>query len=174
MADNWDDSDDDWDNSDEEDNLDKRLGLTKIDDPAPSAFADEEEDLTLKDKAAADAADQKLNRTKGSALAQKKAAEASAKEELELAKKAMAMEAEMEANMTSEERRLMERDREEADAQAMADDLFGGMDSINTGPGVGPAGKAMMSGDKVVLKDLKDHLRHAKKVGECIQVSCWI
>merc|ERR1712071_296055 len=63
----------------------------------------------------------------------------------------------------------MEREREEADAQAMADDLFGGMDSINTGPGVGPAGKAMMSGDKVVLKDLKDHLRHAKKVGECIQ-----
>jgi len=24
---------------------------------------------------------------------------------------------------------------------------------------------------QVVLKDLKDHLRHAKKIGECIQVS---
>ena len=23
------------------------------------------------------------------------------------------------------------------------------------------------------MKDLKDHLRHAKKVGECIQVSDW-
>ena len=30
-----------------------------------------------------------------------------------------------------------------------------------------------MAGDKVVMKDLKDHLRHAKKVGECIQVS-WL
>lgn len=64
----------------------------------------------------------------------------------------------------------MERDREAEDAQAMADDLFGGVDgpSVSKGAGGGP-GKAMMSGDKVVMKDLKDHLRHAKKVGECIQ-----
>ena len=41
---------------------------------------------------------------------------------------------------------------------------------VDDGPsGVG-TGKTMMSGDKVVMKDLKDHLRHAKKVGECIQV----
>ena len=44
MADNWDDSDDDWDKSDDEDDLDKRLGLAKIDD-APPAFDDDEEDL---------------------------------------------------------------------------------------------------------------------------------
>jgi translation initiation factor 3 subunit J len=167
MADAWDDSDDDWDNSDAEDELDKKLNLTKIND-APPVFDDDEEDLTLKDKAADERANAKVNKTKGSALAKKKAADVAAKEELELARKAMAMEAEMEANMTPEERRLMERQREEDDAMAMADDLFGGMDAVAKGPVGGPA-KAMMSGDKVVMKDLKDHLRHAKKVGQCIQ-----
>lgn len=166
MSDNWDDSDDDWDKSDDEDELDKRLGLTKIDDTP--VFDDDEEDLTLKDKEANDKANAVRLKSKGSAFADKKAAEASAKEELELAKKAMAMEAKMEANMTPEQRRQMERDREEADAVAMADDLFGGMDSGPKGP-IGGSGNAMMSGDKVVMKDLKDHLRHAKKVGECIQ-----
>lgn len=168
MADNWDDSDDDWDKSDDEDDLDKRLGLAKIED-APPAFDDEEEDLTVKEKAADEKASQKLLKTKGSALAKKKAADAAAKEELELAKKAMAMEAEMEANMTPDERRQLAREREEADAKAMADDLFGGVDDGGASKGPGGPGKAMMSGDKVVLKDLKDHLRHAKKVGECIQ-----
>jgi len=166
MADNWDDSDDDWDKSEDEDELDKRLGLTKIGNEAP-AF-DDDEDLTLKDKAADEKANAKLNKSKGSALAKKKAAEAAAKEELELARKAMALEAEMEANMTPEERRQRNREREEAGAQAMADDLFGDVDDELKGPCVG-GGNAMQSGDKVVLKDLKDHLRHAKKVGECIQ-----
>jgi len=168
MADNWDDSDDDWDKSEDEDEIDRRLGLAKIgNEPAP--FDDEDEDLTLKDKAADEKASAKLNKAKGSALAKKKAAEAAAKEELELARKAMALEAEMEANMTPEERRQRDREREEADAQAMADDLFGGVDDDGPkGPVVG-GGKTMQSGDKVVMKDLKDHLRHAKKVGECIQ-----
>lgn len=167
MAD-WDDSDDDWDKSDDEDDLDKRLGLAKIDDKAPPAFDDEDEDLTLKDKAADAKANEKLLKSKGSALSKKKEADAAAKEEIELARKAMLLEAEMEANMTPDERRQMERDREEADAKAMADDLFGGVDDGPKGA-VGTSGKAMMSGDKVVMKDLKDHLRHAKKVGECIQ-----
>lgn len=167
----WDaDSDDDWDKSDGEDELDRRLGLAKIDDKAPPKFDDEEEDLTLKDKAADEKASHAINKAKGSALAKKKAADAAAKEELELAKKAMELEAEMEANMTPEERRQMEREREEADAAAMADDLFGGVDDRSMSKGPGGAGKAMMSGDKVVMKDLKDHLRHAKKVGECVQV----
>lgn len=165
MAD-WDDSDDDWEKSDDE--LDKRLGLVNVKDDVPPAFDDEDEDLTLKDKEREEKINAKLNKAKGSALRDKKAAEAAAKEELELARKAMAMEAEMEANMTPEERRQMEREREEADAKAMADDLFGGVDD---GPSMkGPTGgKVMMAGDKVVMKDLKDHLRHAKKVGECIQ-----
>jgi translation initiation factor 3 subunit J len=169
MSDNWDDSDDEWDKSDDEDELDKRLGLAQIDDNAPpAAFDEDEEDLTLKDKERDDKANEKLLKAKGSALAKKKEAEAAAKEELELAKKAMEMEAEMEANMTPEERRELERERQEADAMEMADDLFGGVD--NSGPrGPGGPGSIMMSGDKVVMKDLKDHLRHAKKVGECIQ-----
>lgn len=171
MAD-WDDSDDDWDQSDDE--LDKKLGLATLDDKKSvvPAFDDEEEDLTVKDKVADEKANAKLNKQKGSALANKKAAAKAQKDELELARKAMAMEAEMEANMTPEERRLMEKQREEDDAKAMADDLFGGVDdgpTIGGGSGVGGSGKAMMSGDKVVLKDLKDHLRHAKKIGECIQ-----
>ena len=88
----------------------------------------------------------------------------------------MALEAEMEANMTSEERRQLQREREEADAKAMADDLFGGVDDVKGGGGGGlGGGKVMQSGDKVVLTDLKDHLRHAKKIGECVQVRdcCW-
>jgi translation initiation factor 3 subunit J len=175
MSDNWDDSDDEWDKSDDE--LDKRLGLTKIDGDAAAptpAFDDEDEDLTLKEKEIDEKIAHKLNKAKGSALADKKAAELAAREELELARKAMEMEAEMEANMTPEERRQAAREREEEDAKAMADDLFGGVDDPGSrGPGGGGTGggQAMMSGDKVVMKDLKDHLRHAKKVGECIQVS---
>lgn len=83
----------------------------------------------------------------------------------------MELEAEMEANMTPEERRQLQREREEADAKAMADDLFGGVDDVKGGGGgVGAGGKVMQSGDKVVMVDLKDHLRHAKKIGECVQV----
>ena len=156
MAD-WDDSDDDWDQSDDE--LDKKLGLATLDDKKSvvPAFDDEEEDLTVKDKVADEKANAKLNKQKGSALANKKAAAKAQKDELELARKAMAMEAEMEANMTPEERRLMEKQREEDDAKAMADDLFGGVDdgpTIGGGSGVGGSGKAMMSGDKVSIINL--------------------
>lgn len=168
MGDNWDDSDDDWDKSDDDDELNRRLaGLATTGAAAPPAFDDDEEDLTLKDKAADERANAKVNKAKGSALAKKKEADAAAKEELELAKKAMAMEAEMEANMTPEERRRLALEREEEDGMQLADALFGGPDKTK-GP-AGDRGKAMMSGDKVMMKDLKDHLRHAKKVGECIK-----
>jgi len=168
MTDNWDDSDDDWDNSDDDDELDKRLGLAKIDDSAPPAF-DDDEDLTLKEKAAQDKASQVKLKAKGSAFAEKKAADAAAKEELELARKAMAMEAEMEANMTPEDRRQKERERQEADASAMADEMFGGTDDRSKSKGPVSSGRAMQTDKGVVMGDLKDHLRHAKKVGECIQ-----
>ena len=179
MADNWDDSDDDWDKDDDE--IDKKLGLLKVGDNAAKATTatsttaiyddDDDEDLTLKDKEMDEKLNAKLNKVKGSALANKKAAEMAAKEELELARKAMEMEAEMESNMSPEERRLAERAREEAESLAMADDLFGGVDSGPGGGGPvggGGIGQSMMAGDKVIMKDLKDHLRHAKKVGECI------
>merc|ERR1711966_240775 len=119
---------------------DRRLGLAKIDATAPPAFADEEEDLTIKEKEADERANQKVNKAKGSALAKK------------------------EANMSPEERRKAALEREERDGEALADALFGGPVKP-----AGDRGKAMASGDKVVMKDLKDPLRHAKKVGECIQ-----
>merc|ERR1719157_401679 len=108
MSDNWDDSDDDWDKSDndDDDDLDRRLGLAKISGGvAPLALDEEEEDLTLIDKEADERANAKVNKSKGSALARKKAAEAAEKEDLELAKQVVALESEMEANMTPEERR---------------------------------------------------------------------
>jgi translation initiation factor 3 subunit J len=168
MADNWDDSDDDWDKSDDE--LEKRLGQAGISNDAPAFDDEEEEDLLVKEKEADEKANKVSLKAKGSALAKKKALEEARKEELELAKKAMELEAEMEANMTPEERRQLQREREEADAKAMADDLFGGVDDVKGGGGgVGAGGKVMQSGDKVVMVDLKDHLRHAKKIGECVQ-----
>ena len=51
MGDNWDDSDDDWDVDDDE--LDAKLGIKK-----PANDFDDEEDLALKEKRAADAAAQ--------------------------------------------------------------------------------------------------------------------
>ncbi|KAL7513558.1 hypothetical protein ACHAXN_010792, partial [Cyclotella atomus] len=167
------DSDDDWDKSDDDDELAQRLGqagISKSNNDAP-AFDDEEEeeDLTMKEKEADEKANKVSLKAKGSALAKKKAMEQAQKEELELAKKAMELEAEMEANMTVEERRQLQREREEADAKAMANDLFGGVDDVQGGGGVGGGGNVMQSGDKVVMVDLKDHLRHAKKIGECVQ-----
>ena len=47
----------------------------------------------------------------------------------------------------------IEREREEADARANADDLFGGVDDGPKGPSGGGTGKTMMSGDKVVMKE---------------------
>lgn len=170
MGDNWDDSDDDWDKSDDDDELDKRLGLNKlsVNDAAAPAF-DDEEDMAVKEKEAAAKASSAALKTKGKALADKKKREAEQKEELELARKAMEMEAEMEAGMDDEERRARERERIEEDARAQADDLFGGVDSISAkGPG-GDSGKAMEAGDTVKMKDLKDHLKHARKVAQCLK-----
>ena len=47
----------------------------------------------------------------------------------------------------------IEREREEADARANADDLFGGVDDGPKGPSGAGTGKTMMSGDKVVMKE---------------------
>ena len=50
------------------------------------------------------------------------------------------------------------------------DDLFSGVDSEPKGVGQkGGAGGAMNAGDTVVLKDLKDHLKHARKVSQCFK-----
>lgn len=161
MTDNWEDSDDEWDASDDE--LDARLGLNKLSTNDAPAF-DDEEDLAVKDKALEDKANQSDLKKKGTALAQKKKAEQERLEEEELARKAMAMEAELEANMTAEELRALKRKQVEDADHALTDDLFGGVDSGPKGQGTAAAG------DMVELNDLKDHLKHARKVAHAIKV----
>eukprot|EP00565_Helicotheca_tamesis_P009218 CAMPEP_0185732938 /NCGR_PEP_ID=MMETSP1171-20130828/17970_1 /TAXON_ID=374046 /ORGANISM="Helicotheca tamensis, Strain CCMP826" /LENGTH=137 /DNA_ID=CAMNT_0028402545 /DNA_START=157 /DNA_END=566 /DNA_ORIENTATION=+ len=136
MADNWDDSDDDWDVGSDDDELDKKLGLKKDDEDEAPNF-EEEEDLTITDKARELEVSTAALKKKGKALADKKAAEAARKEEEEIARKAMELEAEMEENMTPEERRALEKRRVEEADNALTDDLFGGVDAPQGGPGVG-------------------------------------
>lgn len=162
MTDNWDDSDDEWDADDDE--LDARLGLNKLttNDDAP-AF-DDEEDLAVKEKALADKANLAELKKKGTALQKKKQAEQERLEEEELARKAMAMEAEIEANMTAEELRALKRKQVEDADHELTDDLFGGVDS-------GPKAQAMAAAETIELTNLKDHLKHARKVAQAIKVS---
>ena len=165
MADNWDD-DDEWDADDDE--IDKKLGLKKSTDAKP-AF-DDEEDLALQEKQQADAAEHAKNKAKGTALAAKKKAEQDKKDQLEIARRAAELEALEEANMTSDELKLKERMRiEQADNDNISD-LFGGIDeSSGKGVTVDP-----VSGDKLVLKDLPSHLKHARKVATAMKVSATI
>ena len=167
MADNWDESDDEWDVADD-DELDARLGLKKLSTNDAPAF-DDEEDLAVKEKAISETQQQADLKKKGTALAAKKQAEQERVEEEELARKAMELEAEIEANMTPEELRALKRQQVEEADHALTDDLFGGVDAGPKGPVVvGVSG----AGDVIVLKDLKDHLKHARKVGQTIKVSC--
>ena len=161
MTDNWDDSDDEWDVDD--DALDEKLGIKK----AEATGFEDEEDLAVKEKQATDKASQAELKKKGSAMAAKKRDEQDRKEELELAIKAMELEAEMEANMSPEERRTLERQRVEDADNALTDDLFGGVDNSKE---KSAAISAAQAGDKVVMKDLKDHMKHARKCGECLKV----
>ena len=158
MGDNWDDSDDDWDVDDDE--LDAKLGIKK-----PANDFDDEEDLALKEKRAADAAAQESLKKKGAALAEKKAAEKAQQEELELARKAMELEAEMESKMSVDERRALERQRVEEADNALTDDLFGAVESQSK------KGATSANNDKIVLKDMKDHIKFAKKCAEALKVS---
>eukprot|EP00560_Eucampia_antarctica_P009250 CAMPEP_0197828248 /NCGR_PEP_ID=MMETSP1437-20131217/4867_1 /TAXON_ID=49252 ORGANISM="Eucampia antarctica, Strain CCMP1452" /NCGR_SAMPLE_ID=MMETSP1437 /ASSEMBLY_ACC=CAM_ASM_001096 /LENGTH=266 /DNA_ID=CAMNT_0043429413 /DNA_START=134 /DNA_END=934 /DNA_ORIENTATION=+ len=170
MAANWDDSDDDWDVSD--DDLDTRLKLNKKTTTTTTSKAaafqkeEEEEDLALKDKAKAQIAQTQSNKVKGNALKKKKDDEANRKLELEVARKAMKLEEKFESQMTVDEKRKLTREREEREAAEQVGDLFGGgMDG-----GVGTMAKgAMDAGDTVNLVDLKDHLKHAHKVAQCLK-----
>lgn len=160
MADNWDD-DDEWDADD--DVLDAKLGIAK-----PKNDWEDEEDLAVSEKAAEDKVRQVELKKKGSALQAKKLAEKEQQEELEIARKAMEIEAEMEANMTPEERQLLERQRIEEADHALTDDLFGAVDKMGIS---NKDAQPQAAGDKVVMKDLKDHMKHARKVAECMKVS---
>jgi translation initiation factor 3 subunit J len=168
MADNWDeDSDDDWDVEDDE--LEARLGKLATGEEAAPVFNDEDEDLAVKEKARADQFASIELKKKGNALAEKKRKEEERLEEEELARKAIELEADMEANMTVEERRLLAKQRIEEADNALTDDLFGGVDRSGPVGVMDAGGKAMGAGDTVVLKDLKDHLKHARKVGQCLK-----
>lgn len=160
MADNWDDDDDDdWDKSDDDDELAAKL--SKLQSNVPT-FEDEE-DLALKEKAEQDRLQTMESKIRGKALAEKKQKESDAKEELELARRAMELEAEAEAKMTPDERRQLERQRIEAADNELTDDLFGADNTKNK------TTAAAAAGDAVVLKDLKDHLKHARKVGDAMK-----
>jgi len=162
MGDNWDDSDDDdWDVDD--DALDAKLGINKKADEPVNNF-DDEEDLALKEKAEKEKLDKISLKKKGSALAAKKQADKDRADDLEIARKALELEAEMEANMTIEERREQQRKKEE-EADDMAGDAFGG--GLSNGAG-GSGGQ--MAGDKVILKDMKDHMKHARKVADAMKI----
>jgi len=162
MADNWDDSDDDdWDVDD--DALDAKLGLNKKDD-APVNNFDDEEDLAVKEKQEQERLNSIALKKKGSALAAKKQAKKDQADDLEIARKSLELEAELEANMTIDERKIMQRKREEEAELDMMGDAFGG------GVGAGGGGRkgAQQAGDKVVMKDMKDHMKHARKVADAM------
>jgi translation initiation factor 3 subunit J len=161
MTDNWDDSDDEWDVDD--DALDAKLGIKKKDD------FDDEEDLALQEKDEAEKSQQADLKKKGSALQIKKQAEKDRKEELEIARKAMELEAELEEKMSPDERRAMERQRIEDADHELTDDLFGAVDKMAVSSA--SMGAAQQAGDKVVMKDMKDHMKHARKVSDCMKVS---
>ena len=161
MADNWDESDDEWDVEDD-DELDARLNKLNVNEPP--AF-DDEEDLAVKEKALADKANHADLKKKGTALAAKKKAEQERLEEEELARKAMEMDAELEANLTPEELRALKRKQVEDADHELTSDLFGGVDES------GPKGQAVAVVETLQLKDLKDHLKHARKVAQVIKVS---
>lgn len=165
MGDNWDDSDDDdWDVDD--DALDAKLGLNKA--PEPVNNFDDEEDLALKEKEEQEARNKIALKKKGSALAAKKQAEKDRADDLEIARKALELEAEMEANMTIDERKIMERKRQEEAELDMMGDAFGG-GIADGGVGLG-RNVAQNAGDKVIMKDMKDHMKHARKVADAMKV----
>jgi translation initiation factor 3 subunit J len=159
MTDNWDDSDDEWDVDD--DALDAKLGLAK-----PADKFDDEEDLALKEKAASDMETKDTMKKKGSAFAAKRKEDEDRKLEIEMARKELEYQAELEAKMSPDELRKLERRRVEEADHALTDDLFGAVDKMTV------SGKeaSQQAGDKVVLKDMKDHMKHARKVAESLQV----
>jgi translation initiation factor 3 subunit J len=78
----------------------------------------------------------------------------------------MELELDAESNLTPDQlRALKQRKIEEADSE-LANDLFGGVDKKGKRAA---AGKATQSEDEVVMKDIKDHLKHARVVASCLR-----
>jgi translation initiation factor 3 subunit J len=162
MGDAWDDGDDDWDVDESE--LDKKLDMKKLGDNIPKF--DDEEDLALKERVAAEKSQQAVLKKKGNVLAEKKRAEQDRLEELAIAKRAMELELDAESNLAPDQLRALKQKKiEEADNE-LTNDLFGGVD--NKGKSAA-GGSTTQSGDKVVMKDIKDHLKHARAVASCLR-----
>mmetsp|Transcript_13887 Transcript_13887/g.20497 ORF Transcript_13887/g.20497 Transcript_13887/m.20497 type:complete len:256 (+) Transcript_13887:91-858(+) len=153
MGDAWDDSDDDWDNDD--DDLDERLNSLGFDDDKKKKF-DEEEDLALKEKEKNAKLEHEQLKKKGSALVQKKKEEQERLEAEELARRTIELETEMEANMTPDQLRALQKQKMKETDDALGDDLFGDINADR--------GRKVETDDKLVLENLTDHLKHAKKV----------
>jgi len=150
-----DDSDDEWD-IESDDELDARLGLTK-------PKEEEEIDLTIIENEKAAKEQKTVLKAKGNALAEKKRLEEKRKEEEEIARKVMELELERENNMTSDERILLQREREAEFAGEQIDDLFGEVDDRR------PVTVKKSVDSEIVLKDLKDHLKYARKVSQAMK-----
>lgn len=176
MADNWDDgSDDEWDVDD--DVLDQKLGLQKGNAGPAAAFADEE-DLAVLEKARADKASLVELKKKGNALLDKKAAERARVADEELVRRAMALEAAAAADLSPDERRAFQRRLVEDADHALTDDLFGGggggsATAVHDGSAATAAAAASSStpgdnhpGTSLVLRDMMDHLKHARRVAD--------
>jgi translation initiation factor 3 subunit J len=147
-----------WDDSDEEGGWESNLS-EQLTQKTTVAADEEEEDMAIVEAARDEALQNAELKTKGKALEAKKAKEADRKYEEEATRKAMEMEADMDANMTVGERRLKERQREEEEAMDQTNDMFGG---------IGDGKRTVVDGKDtgvLVLKDLKDHLKHARKIG---------
>jgi translation initiation factor 3 subunit J len=124
----------------------------------------------LVEKANAEKLEAVTLKTKGNALVMKREAEAQRAVELEIAKKAMDLETEMEENMTVDERKALERKRiEDSDFEA-ASDLFGGVDSgVGMGNGKVAAVVTASADGAIKLDNLKDYLKHAKKLSAAMK-----
>jgi len=153
MADAWDDSDDDWENDDDDD-LDVRLGSLNV--------FEAEEDLAVKEKVHSVKQENETLRKKGNALAEKRKAEQERAEMEDLARKTIALEGEMELNMTADEQRSFRKQKMQETENALGDDLFG---DIGDGPK-----DAQNVNENLVLGDMKDHLKHAQKVSAALKV----
>lgn len=168
MADTWDDDgEDEWDVSD--DDIDARLGLNKVTTTAAKTVPkfDDEEDLAIKERYEQEKLQNAELKKKGNALAEKKRAEKDRQDELDIARKAMELELEENDKLTIDERHELERRMIEEADHALTNDLFGAVEQkVSAGRGAAAAAEA---GDAVVLKDVKDHLKHARKVADALK-----
>merc|ERR1711892_1508085 len=70
--------------------------------------------------------------------------------------------------MTADEKRQLEKRRLNEADDDLVDDFLGGVSGEKTFGSTNNSDRTMGAGDDLELNDLKDHLKHARKVGKCI------